>query len=95
VDIAYGADAWEYCPSSGVRQKWKGRMSAAWSSLRMFSFRDDSSSSENASALAMSGITLVRCERRRRYSISTGLTPTNIRQKIDPQKTKLTLQNHI
>jgi hypothetical protein len=41
----------------------------------MFSFRDDNSSSENNSALAMSGITLVRCERRRRYSISTGLIP--------------------
>jgi hypothetical protein len=61
--------------ASEERPNRKGRILAASSSLKICSLMDKSSSAECVSARAMSGITLVNSESRRRYSRSTGLSP--------------------
>ena len=47
----------------------------ACSSLRILDLREASCSGERESDCAISGMTLVRLESRRRYSMSTGLIP--------------------
>lgn len=54
---------------------WKERIEDASSSLEMWFLRDVISSWDRVSVWASSGMTFVRWERRRRYSMSTGLTP--------------------
>jgi hypothetical protein len=61
--------------SSRDAPKRKGRILAACSSLKMFDLSNWSCSGVRVSACATRGIILVSGERRRRYSISTGLTP--------------------
>lgn len=41
----------------------------------MFSLREERSSGDRRSERDMIGMTLVNCDRRRRYSMSTGFTP--------------------
>ena len=53
-------------------------MLAESSTLSMFALREDSCSGDRVSDCATSGMTLVRCDRRRRYSMSTGLTPVSL-----------------
>jgi hypothetical protein len=65
------------CPSS-EGANWKERMEADSSSLEMCSLRDVISSWDRVSVCATSGMTFVRWERRRRYSMSTGFTPNDV-----------------
>lgn len=53
-------------------------MLAASRSLAMRDLRCSRCSVERVSAWAMSGMMLVNWERRRRYSMSTGLMPTSV-----------------
>lgn len=61
--------------SSGDGPNTNGRMLLVCNSLAIFSLRDVTCSADSVSARRISGITLVRWDNRRRYSISTGLAP--------------------
>lgn len=76
VDMAYGVDGCEEKGvASGESPKTNGLILDALSSLRICSLSDKVSSAEYVSARAINGMTLVRLDRRFRYSMSTGLTP--------------------
>ena len=73
--MAYG-DSGRGCDVSWeARTRGKVRMSLLWSSLMMFSLSEANCSEVKVSDCEISGMILVRCDSRRRYSISTGLTP--------------------